>query len=152
MEQIQMEEPEMERALDSEMDVIQKSFPIPLQRVPSKLADHLDKFRSEVEAWKRTKFQRDAADYATGRVYRWSYSMDALSHNQRSSRPARTGGEDLRDQSRSTSASTSSSFLGGSQAMGTASEDGGAVEGSATQKQKRANRQHRRPNIKHYTD
>ncbi|OCT56066.1 hypothetical protein XELAEV_18002718mg [Xenopus laevis] len=36
-----------------------------------KLAHHIQCFRTEVEKRKSTKFQRNANDYSSGRVYRW---------------------------------------------------------------------------------
>ncbi|OCT96826.1 hypothetical protein XELAEV_18009041mg [Xenopus laevis] len=147
MEQIQKELPEMERAVETEAELIRNSFPAEaVAEGTSKLTDHLDKFRVEVEARKRSKFQRDAADYASGRVYRWANNMEVQSPPKRSSRTTRFDGEDHHDRSRSTSASTSSScFLGGSQVIGATPESGVAVEGSTAGKQKRAYRPRRRP-------
>ncbi|OCT57211.1 hypothetical protein XELAEV_18003856mg [Xenopus laevis] len=135
MEQLQRELPEMERITEAEMDSIRNAFPADdVAEGTSKLTDHLEKFRNEVEARKRTKFQRGASDYATGRVYRWAYDSYAPPVNRRPSRMPYARGDERRDRSRSTSASTTSSFLGGSQATGSTSEDdGGVVESTAGQ-------------------
>ncbi|OCT74270.1 hypothetical protein XELAEV_18033230mg, partial [Xenopus laevis] len=120
MERLQKELPELACAADGEMDAIRTSFPADaVTEGTEKLADHLDKFRAEVEVRKRIKFQRDTMDYTTGRVYRWVHSSHSASPNQRPPRMSVPRGDERSDHSHSTSASsTSSLFLGGSQATG----------------------------------
>ncbi|OCT65671.1 hypothetical protein XELAEV_18041907mg [Xenopus laevis] len=136
----------MERTVETETNLIRNAFPPEdVAEGMTKLTDHLEKFRSEVEARKRTKFQRDASDYTSGRVYRWAYSPYATSPNRRPSRMPHAGGEERHDQSRSTSGSTNSSFLGGSQATGGTSEDDGGAAENTRGKAPRPYRNRRRP-------
>ncbi|OCT76226.1 hypothetical protein XELAEV_18031428mg [Xenopus laevis] len=106
----------------------------------AKLADHIGKFRETTEARKWTKFQRDVADYSTGRVYRWlGNTQDSRSKSQctsqRTSWKPRGRQEEMTAHQQSDSASSNSSFLSGSQHTEglSKSEDG---QGESTAKKK----------------
>ncbi|OCT65677.1 hypothetical protein XELAEV_18041913mg [Xenopus laevis] len=142
MERLQKELPAIQQQIVSQELEMRNSFPPEIvAEGTEKLADHVKKFRSEVEARKRSKFQRDAGDYSTGNVYRWNRpSHDGMGGNKRSlgtrgghkAHPPR-GYSPTRP--RSDSNSTTSSFLSGSQATDATSEEEGA-QGENTEKKR----------------
>lgn len=135
MEQLQKTLPEIKAEIEAKEQVIRNSFTgeVVIGGM-EKLAEHLENFRKEVESRKRHKFQRDAADYAAGSVYRWSLTNGRPNmqwnrgreryrgHADGEHRTRRSPQEDATTRARSTSASTTSttslSFLEASQASG----------------------------------
>ncbi|OCT89753.1 hypothetical protein XELAEV_18018372mg [Xenopus laevis] len=94
--------------------------PAMLAEGKSKLTTHLQDFRMEVQARKRHKFQRDAADYEEGNVYRWeTQRKDHGSGMRRYPQGPHSKPLEPRKPRASSAASdsqdTSLSFLGGSQ-------------------------------------
>ncbi|OCT82309.1 hypothetical protein XELAEV_18024830mg [Xenopus laevis] len=142
MKCLQKELPAIKQQIATQELEIRNSFPPDIvSEGTDKLADHVRKFRSEVEVRKRSKFQRDAGDYSTGNVYRWNRSVyEGMGGNKRSlgtrgghrAHPPR-GNSPVRP--RSDSNSTTSSFLSGSQATDPASEGEGA-QGENTEKKR----------------
>ncbi|OCT88577.1 hypothetical protein XELAEV_18017206mg [Xenopus laevis] len=113
-----------------------------------KLADHLQSFRMELQARKRTKFQRDAADYEEGAVYRWETNRnDRGGFQGRDPRGFCNKPREMRRIRASTETSdsqdTSLPFLGGSQSSLTADPED-ANEGAASTARNKQHRQYKR--------
>ncbi|OCT57708.1 hypothetical protein XELAEV_18003167mg [Xenopus laevis] len=72
MERLQIQLPGIKQQIESEELEIRNAFaPDIVSQGKEKLAHHIQDFCTEVETQKRTKFQRDANDYSSGRVYTW---------------------------------------------------------------------------------
>ncbi|OCT70450.1 hypothetical protein XELAEV_18037371mg [Xenopus laevis] len=125
------------------IEEIHKELPKVFAEVKRKLMDHLQSFRMELQARKRTNFQSDAADYEEGTAYRWE-----TNHNERGGFQGRDprGFRNKPRETRRARASTETSdsqdtslpFFGGSQSSLTADpEDTNEGAGSTRNKQQR---------------
>ncbi|OCT77041.1 hypothetical protein XELAEV_18032244mg [Xenopus laevis] len=149
IEEIQKELP---RVIHSSEEVETKlrnhASPAVVAEGKKKLTDHLQSFRTEVQTRKRNKFQRDAADYEDGVVYKWvPYRNEYPAANRRPQNPAKKAKETRRVRA-STEASdsqdTSLSFLGGSQGSITPDREDTNVEGENTTRKKQQGASKRR--------